>query len=258
MSNTMSLNALMIGCVIIAGGTAVANADEEKTSTSAAEKVLNEKGLTRDEKLFLLDETEALAKYEKAKTAYADYQKARKRYAEILQYDEAVQAMEMERQALQQEVTMLQSQINSAGSGSSRMRRYSSALQAPLRQQQANDQAMINQINSQIQASRAQAPKADDRKTVPAEYERTRHEFNESLHDLSEALTPLLTKYHELALDKAVIDALAQLRHSTTHNYKLGPSDQIAAASRLIHDGKKSAILKSKPASKKRAKTKGS
>jgi hypothetical protein len=256
MSKTMPLNALLLGCVIIAGGTAVAHADEGKTS--APEKVLNEKGLTRDDKLFLLDETEALAKYEKAKSAYADYQKAMKRYAVILQYDEAVQTMEMERQALQQEVTMLQSQINSAGSGSGRMRRYAGAQQAPLRQQQANDRAMINQINSQIQASKAQAPKADDRKTVPAEYERTRHELNESVHDLSEALTPLLTKYHELALDKAVIDALAQLRHSTTHNYKLGPSDQIAAASKLIHDGKKGAILKSKPASKKKAKTKGS
>ena len=48
-----------------------------------------------------------------------------------------------------------------------------------------------------------------------------------------------------------VTDALAQLRHSTTRNYKLGPSDEIVAASKLTHEGKKHATGKSKSSRKK-------
>ena len=50
---------------------------------------------------------------------------------------------------------------------------------------------------------------------------------------------------------------LNQLRHSTLLNYKLGPSDQIVAASKLTHEAKKAATGKSKPEGKKKAKTKG-
>jgi hypothetical protein len=253
MSKTVQLNALMLGWMIAAAGTAVASADDEKAS--APEKVLQGKGLTKDDKKFLLDEAPALEKYQQAKAAYADYQKAFKRYAEIVQYDEAVQAMEANRQGLQQEIQMLQMQLNSMGTGSGRMRAMVNAQRAPLQQQQNQDRAMINQINSQIQASKGQAPKADDRKTVPAEFERTRQAYNDSVRELKETLDPLLAKYHELALDKTVTDALVQLRHSTTHNYKLGPSDQLVAASKLTHEGKKGVTGKSKSASKKKVKS---
>jgi hypothetical protein len=256
MSKATSLNALMLGWTIAAVATAAAIADDEKTTP--AEKVLHDKGLTRDDRKFLLDEAAAVEKYGQAKAAHADYQKALSRYAAIVQYDEAVQALELQRQALQQEAQMLQSQINSSGSRSGRMGRMVNAQQAPLRQEQGQDRAMINQINAQLQASKGQAPKAEDRKAVPADVERTRKAFGDSVRELEEVLTPLLAKYHELALDKAVTDALVQMRHRTTLNFKLGPSDQVVAASKLIHEGKKKATGKSKPASKKKVRTKGS
>lgn len=256
MSKATSLNILMLGWVIAAAATTAAIAKDEKTTP--AEKVLHDKGLTRDDRKFLLDEAAAVEKYGKAKEAYADYQKALGRYAAIVQYDEAVQTMEMQRQALQQETQMLQSQINSSGSRSGRRGRMANTQQAPLRQEQSQDRAMINQINAQLQASKGQAPKAEDRKAVPAEVERTRKAFGDSVRELDKVLTPLLAKYHELALDKTVTDALVEMRHQTTLNFKLGPSDQVVAASKLIHEGKKNATSKSKPASKKKVTTKGS
>jgi hypothetical protein len=256
MSKAIPLNAMLLGWVIVAAGMAVASAEDEKTS--AAEKILSGKGLTKDDRRFLLDEAAAIEHYGQAKTAYADYQKALNRYAVIVQYDEAVQTLEAQRQSLQQEVNMLQAQITSTGSGGGRMRQMVNAQLAPLRQQQSQDRALINQVNAQIQASKKQAPKSEDRKAVPAEAERTRQAFVGSVRELNEVLTPLLAKYHELALDKEVTDALVQLRHSTTLNYKLGPSDQVVAASKLIHEGKKHATAKSKPASKKKSKTKDS
>ena len=68
-----------------------------------------------------------------------------------------------------------------------------SAQQAPLRQQQSQDRAMVNQINAQIQASKGQAPKAEDRKTVPANLERARQGYNDSVRELHETLAPKLT-----------------------------------------------------------------
>jgi len=256
MSKPMPSTALMLGWVIVVAATAAASAGDEKTS--AAEKVLIDKGLTKDDRKFLLDEKAAVEKYEDAKSAYADYQKALKRYMAIAEFDEAVQTLEAQRQELQQQADMLQTQLNNMAPGYGRMRQMVSAQQAPMRQQQSQARAMINQVNAQIQASRAQAPKADERKSVPAELEKTRKSSIDSVRELKEALDPLLAKYHELGRDKAVTDSLAQLRHKTTLNYKLGPSDQIVAASKLIHEGNKYTSVKVKPSSKKKTKTKGS
>jgi hypothetical protein len=246
---------LLLGGLILANRTARAAFDDEKTA--AAEKALKDKGLTKDDRHYLLDESAAVEKLTQAKTAQADYQKAFSRYAPIVEYDQAVQAMEMERQLLQQEVSMLQSQINSSNAGG-RMRRMVNTQVAPLIQQQSQDRARINQINTQLQASKAQAPKAEDRKTLPGEVERTRQAFLDSVRELNDVVAPLLTKYHELALDKTVTDSLAQLRHSTTLNYKLGPSDAVHEASKLIQDVRKLTTGTSKPAAKKKAKAKGS
>jgi hypothetical protein len=88
MSKAMPLIALMLGCVTVIAGTAVASAEDEKAP--AAETVLKDKGLTKNDRLFLLDEAAAIEKYGQTKAAYADYQKALNRYAAIVQYEEAV------------------------------------------------------------------------------------------------------------------------------------------------------------------------
>ncbi|MDR3637624.1 MAG: hypothetical protein P4L84_27710 [Isosphaeraceae bacterium] len=256
MTKAMQYRVLLVGGMIVAAGTPGASADDGPTT--AAEKVLKDKGLTKDDRKFLLDESAALKQYEEAKAAYAAFQKALYRYAAIVEYDEAVQTMETQRQALQQEVAALQMQLRNTGTGSGRMRAMVNAQLAPLRQQVSQGQAMINQINTEIQASKGKAPKADDRKTAPEELKRTRQAYIDSVRDLNGLVAPLLATYHELALEKTVTDALAQLRHSTTLNYKLGPSDQLVAASKLIQDVKKNTSGAGKPASKKKAKAKGS
>jgi hypothetical protein len=254
MKKTIPSVALTLVWTTLAAGMAVVRADE--ATTSAEEKVLKGKGLTKNDRKFLLEEAPAIEKYEQAKSLYTDYQKALNRYAVIAQYDDAVQTMQMEQQTLQQQVNALQMQINSAGSNNGRMQRYVNMQTAPLRQQQSQARAMMNQINSQLQASKGQAPKADDRKTVPAQVEKTRQAYIDCVRELSELVAPLLTKYHELALDKSVTDSLDSLRHRTTLNYKLGPSDPLVAASKIVQDVKKHTAHPSKSASKKKAKAK--
>jgi hypothetical protein len=252
MSKAVPLVALMLGWLIVPLG-AVAWGDDDKAS--AAEKVLNGKGLTKDDRKFLLDEAAAVEKYGQTKTVHADYQKALSRLAAINQYDESVQVMDAEKQALQDQVNALQMQINSAGNGYGRMRQLVNQQLAPVRQQQNQAKSQINQINTQLQASKAQAPKGDERKTVPAEVDRTRQAYIESARELDEVVAPLMAKYHELALDKTVTDALAELRRTTTKNFKLGPSEQILAASKMAQDVKKNTST-GKSATKKKAKAK--
>ena len=125
----MSKNVLLIALTLsstmmLAGRMPVAGADDEPAPVSPEEKVLKDKGLTRDDRKFLLDEGPALEKYEDARSLYAEYQKALSRHATIVDYDQNVQNMQMEQQTLQQQVNELQMQINSAGSNAGRMQRY--------------------------------------------------------------------------------------------------------------------------------------
>lgn len=254
MSKNSFLAVLMLSWVVALGRTPVVHAADEPTS--AEEEILKGKGLTKDNRKYLLEEAPAVEKYERTKSLYTDYQKALSRYALIVQYDEAVQTMQMEQQSLQQQVNTLQMQISNAGSGAGRMQRYVNAQLAPLREQQSQARAMINQINAQIQASKSQAPKADDRRTVPAQVEKSHQAYIDSVRELNELVTPLLTKYHELALDKTVTDALDKLRHRTTYNYKLGPSNELVAASKMARNVRKHTTGVTRSAIKKTAKSK--
>ncbi len=247
---------LMLVWVMTSAAPAVTSAGDEPAS--AEEKVLTDKGLTKDDRKFLLDEKAALEKYEAAKPLFADFQKAMYKYAAIVQYDEMYQNLVMEHQELQQEVNALQMQINNASRSYGRMARYANMQLAPLRQQQSQGKAMVSQLNSQINALKRQAPKADDRKTVPAQVERTRQVYIDSVRELSELVTPLMEKYHELALDKPVTDALEKLRRRDTRNYKLGPSDELLAASKMVQNVKKhtSGPAKSKRKARTKAKAK--
>jgi hypothetical protein len=240
------------------GATAAAQ-DDKSTPASAPgepEKVLNSKGLTRDDRRFLLEgEKAAVEKYEEVLKLYKDFQSAQTKYAAILQYDEMVKEAEMERDAIQQQAVMLQQQINQSGSGYGRMRSFQNAQLAPARQQEAALKAQVAQINAQINASKAQAPKADDRKTVPAEYERSKTAYITGAGELGDLVTPLLAQYHELALDKSVSESIHKLQQSTKLNVKLGPSDKVLAAAKLVAEVKKATATPGsrKASSKKKA-----
>src|SRR4051794_36741838 len=113
MSQNAPLIALMLAWAVSTAGVPLARA--AGGPTSAEETLLRGKGLTLDDRKYLLDEAPAIEKYEQARSLYADYQKALGRMATIVQYDEAVQGMQMQQQALQEQVNELQMQINNTG-----------------------------------------------------------------------------------------------------------------------------------------------
>jgi hypothetical protein len=258
----MTVSALAVA-ILPLGLAAVTNATPTANDKSTrAEKVLVDKGLTRDDRKFLLadEEKTVIEKYKEAQEIRGAFETATKRYAAILDYDERVQTIGMQQQALQSEINSIQMELNSAPrSLNGRMRAMQNSAQAPYRQQQSQDRAALSQLNGQLQALKAQAPKAEERKTATAEYETQRKAYIASVRELDELVAPLLVKYHELGLDQEVQTALTDIRRATTQNVKLGPSTQVLAASKLIQEMKKMKVLTAKkPAARKKASSKTS
>jgi hypothetical protein len=122
-----------------------------------------------------------------------------------------------------------------------------------LRQDLAQIQQQIKAINQQIASLKKQPPAAADRE-IASGFELTRNGYIATIQELKSLVTPLIAKYHELARDTSVTDALAQLHSDTNLLYKLGPSDELRAAEKLVRDLKvHTAVPKSKSTAKRKA-----
>ena len=90
---------------------------------------------------------------------------------------------------------------------------------------------------------------------MPADSTRLAEEYIRTIKDLESIVAPLITKYRDLARDPSVTDAIAQIRFS-----KLGPSDEICAAVKLIQSLKANSASPTRKSTiqKKTSKTKSS
>lgn len=272
MTRTIQSLALTIGSMILVAGFGAASADDAKPAPPAKaadekgpakdaaqpatpEKLLESKGLTKEDRRYLLDEDEALKKYDEAKSDYAAFQKAFAKVATIVQFDDMLMGMQMEQQEVQQSANMMQSQVNSASRRGGRMRGMMNNQLAPLRMQASQAKAMASQLTTQINAYKNQGPKPQERSAAQAEFDRTRLALVNKVGELNELVAPLLAKYKELKGEKPVLNALVELRKSTGTTYKLGPSDELAAAAKMIQNVKRNTA--GPASSPKRTKKKG-
>ena len=238
----------LVALVTVAANPAIGNQEQPLTEAGSKaakssganvrdlEHQLTSKALTKDDRKFLLNEGPAITRFNQTQQLYAEYEKALLKQAQFQEFDENLAGLNLQWQALQQQAATLQQQINSAGSVHPRMRAMVNAQLTSVRQQHSATQTQANQFKAQITSLLAKSPKPEDRKKAAADVERTGQSFFQSARQLETLVTPLLTKYHELALDPQVTDALTQLRHETTKNYKLGPSDELRAASKALKD----------------------
>jgi hypothetical protein len=239
---------------------ATVNGTKTVGKTTDPEQLLTDRGLTKDNRKFLLDESAAIEKFAEAKTLYAKFQDAMVKYSKIVEYDENLANLAMQSQMMQQEANMLQQQINNTAANAGRLRLNANAQLAPMRQQQSMTAAQANRLKAEYKTLEGKAPKPAERDSAVAEVDSTREAYVDSVHELAELVTPLMAEYHELGLDKSVVDALDQLRRKTTLNYKLGPSDELRSAAKVIKDLKLNTAgpARTKSATKKKAKSTGS
>ena len=234
------LGAVFMTASLAHGAAYAPSSDDPNLATQAAssrrklEQVLIEKGLSQDDRKYLLNEGPAITKFNQTQLLYAEYEKAMLKQMQIAEYDENLANLQMQWQTLQQQAGALQQQINSVGNVHPRLRTMVNAQLAPLRQQHAALLTQANQLKAQVSTAQAQSPKPDDRKKAAAEVEKTGQACFKSARELELLVTPLMAQYHELALDPQVSESLTQLRHETTRNYKLGPSDELRTAAKIL------------------------
>jgi hypothetical protein len=221
-------------------------------TTIDPEQFLTEKELTRDNRKFLLDESQALEKYHEAKDLFAKFQDAMGKYYEIAGFDETVANLTFQSQAMQQQADALQQQINNVSANASRMRMSANAQLNVMRQQHSQWVSQANQLRSERDALQGKAPTQAQRESVVTELDAARQAYIDGVNAMSEKVTPLMEQYQDLAHDLDVTDALAQLRKKTTLNYKLGPSDDLRAAAKVIKDLKLNTAPPGKPKSSKK------
>ena len=217
----------------------------EARSAASLEKILNDKGLTRDNRKFVLDELHVLEAYGQARTLYAEYEKAMYRQVGIAQFDENLATIEQQVVLLQQEANGLQYQINTQAAAGARMRLNMNVQLSTMRQTHAAAVNQVNQLRAQSANLHRNAPKPDARKTAVLELEKASQAYSHAAQNLAGEVNSLMEKYAALAHDKVVINAIAQLRHETTRNYVLGPSDELREATKVLKELK---LLPKQPA----------
>jgi hypothetical protein len=221
------------------GEKAPAGAEKETSQVAAPgdpEKVLTDKGLTRDKKKYLLDEAAAIDKFEESQTLYTQYQNALMKNMTIADYEENLAALNSQWQTMQQQANALQQQINGSVAAAGRFRGLVNANNAPLRQKHAQLVAEANQMRNQATAMQKRAPKPAERDAASAEVDKARQAYIDAVGELDKLVSPLMAKYHDLGKDKSVIDALVQLNNKASANYKLGPTDELRSAAKVIKD----------------------
>jgi hypothetical protein len=113
-------------------------------------------------------------------------------------------------------------------SASGQSRRALSLANKSLQDQHIELLAEKAATNRQISNLIAQSPTQADR-SYAGGFDKSREEYIRTIKDLESIVEPLITKYRDLARDQSVTDAIAQIRFS-----KLGPSDEIGAAVKLV------------------------
>jgi hypothetical protein len=227
---------------------------------SGPEQVLLDKGLIRDNRKFLLDETSALETLQEVHALWIKYQDALMKFSAIVEFDDNLATLNAQWQSMQQQANALQQEINRTSATAGRYRGAVNYSLAPVRQQHAQLVAQANQLKAEHAALQKKSPKPAERDAATKDLENAKQAYIDAVRELDQRVTPLMNKYQELAHDKSVGDALVQLRHETTLNFKLGPSDELRSAAKLIKDlnVNTAAPSKTKTGAKKKATPKSS
>jgi hypothetical protein len=223
------------------------------------EHVLQDKGLTKAGKKFILAEDEKTVRdqFHDANAVFDEFQVAWTRLNAVLEQDAALQMALAQQAEYQQEVNAARSQARSMPGGYGRFGGY---MRNQANQQVNAMQNQLNALNNQVNQLRRQQSNAQQRKQIVDDFQKQRSSVADTVKELQEAIDPLLAKYHDLNGDSEVKAALATLSRSAKVNVKVAPSDALLADIRRLKEVKQALNLKtSRPAvrsSKGKAKAK--
>jgi hypothetical protein len=210
---------------------------------SPAEVKLQGLGLVRTVGTFVhKSEAPALEKIDELNGAYSRLTTARKRLAEADLNNQAIVDLTQQAAYLKQEQNAIASQYRGMRMprGASTMVRQNQAAQ------QQQEQALINQVNNELNARKKLVPSPQARKDLEADASKRRDEMAQAAAEARKLVDEANAVYESLAKDAAVKAALAEVQRTTTDAIKLGPSKEFHTAVKAVANAER--LLKLKPA----------
>jgi hypothetical protein len=224
---------------------------------SPAETALKAKGLTRAGRVFVDAEAEkpVLAKMKEVRaTSFAAFATAADKQAAAEQLQMQSAQLDEQRATLQANLNALTQQINAENASmGGRYRRMAGSMTAPLRAQQQQVQAAMNETNNMQKVTKSQIPSAKDKAAIDADVKKKGEVFKSDLTELRTKIDEVTKRYDELNADEKVKKTLAELEKAGHAKMTIGPSEAFAAGMKEIDQAERRFLGKkaTAPAKKK-------
>ena len=200
---------------------------------SIPEAKLKVKGLTREGRVFVHAEAEkpVVARMREVRgTTFAAFAKAAEKQAAAETVQMQAMQLDQQRLELQANLNLLNQQINAQNSsmGGGRYARAARSMPNPLKAEQQQMTAALNQTTAMQRSVKSQIPSAKDKGIIDDEVKKKAEAFKVDLTELRKMVDEVTKKYADLAADESVkkwIDELQKAGHATM---KLGPSEAFA------------------------------
>ncbi len=227
---------------------------------SAAELALKAKGLTREGRVFVDTAVEkpVLDKMREIRPVFASFVLAAEKQAAAEQLQMQSYMLDEQRAELQANLTLLTQQINAqnASMAGSRYSRMAGSMTAPLRAQQQQVQAAMNQTTNMQRVTKSQIPSAKDKGAIDEDVKRKGDAFKSALTELRPIVDEATKKYAELNADEKLKKSLGELEKTNHATMKIGPSETFAAAVKELDKAEKQFLGKRTAAPAKKKSTK--
>ena len=209
----------------------------EEAEVAAARRLLEGKGMTLVGTRFVLDEADALTKFDEANEAFAKTQPAIGRRNAIMGLDAEIATAKKSIANLSSRnayLKTMQDDLWSANNGRVMDRWNSEHKNAhwDARNEMSANGLKVIEIQSHIRECEEALPSPQQRNEVNSECEQLWGAYVGGLKDLEYVMDPLSEKYRDLATNPEVRAALEGINRGLKKTYKVGPSDRFRTASR--------------------------
>lgn len=231
---------------------------------SGAESILEEKGLTKSGRVYVLDsEAPVLTKMKEVRAAYADYATAADRQERAEHVAAQAAQLEERRVQLQDQLDTLNERIASQGAPQGNafgrpggMNSPQGSFTSPLISQRDQVKYVLAEITREQRALKVQAPQGQGKSSLDEAVKTKGDAFKAALADLRPKVDGVTKAYAELEADASVQKALVELKKASPTKLKLGPSDAFLAGARELDQAERRFLGKKTPVvSRKKAKS---
>jgi hypothetical protein len=208
-------------------------------ASSAHEETLKSKGLKKARTKYVLDETGALAVFDRADAKMARLRDTMSAYVRMVENDQAIANLRQEvaaRNGRNQQLGILKDTMN-AQQNYLPIDRWNNLDRQAFQRAQAEElqnRSIIPRVERQANQLQMQQPSGPQRRQIQQAFEDAQKVCVKSLDEARESMDSVAAVYRKLAADQEVKAALAELNRSAKGALSLGPSDRFKTAQKQL------------------------